>query len=54
MPTSVSAIGLGKLGAPMVAAMAARGVLAIGVDVIPAALLEPDDFGLSAFSTVGY
>jgi UDPglucose 6-dehydrogenase len=32
MPTSVSVIGLGKLGAPMVAAMAARGVLAIGVD----------------------
>ena len=32
MPTSVSVIGLGKLGAPMVAAIAARGVLAIGVD----------------------
>ena len=32
MPTSVSVIGLGKLGAPMVAAMAARGILAIGVD----------------------
>jgi UDPglucose 6-dehydrogenase len=32
MPTTVSVIGLGKLGAPMVAAMAARGVLAIGVD----------------------
>src|ERR1700676_1193556 len=32
MPTSVSVIGLGKLGAPMVAAMAARGVQAIGVD----------------------
>src|ERR1700692_4189872 len=32
MPTSVSVIGLGKLGAPMVAAMAARGVHAIGVD----------------------
>src|SRR5258708_13231320 len=32
MPTSVSVIGLGKLGAPMAAAIAARGVLAIGVD----------------------
>ena len=32
MPASVSVIGMGKLGAPMVAAMAARGVLAIGVD----------------------
>src|SRR5258705_4071660 len=32
MPTSVSVIGLGKLGAPMVAAIGARGVLAIGVD----------------------
>jgi UDPglucose 6-dehydrogenase len=32
MPTSVSVIGLGKLGAPMVAAMASRGVRAIGVD----------------------
>jgi UDPglucose 6-dehydrogenase len=32
MPASVSVIGLGKLGAPMVAAIAARGVLAIGVD----------------------
>ena len=32
MPISVSVIGLGKLGAPMVAAMAARGLRAIGVD----------------------
>src|SRR5258706_10740836 len=32
MPTSVSVIGLGKLGAPMGAAIAARGVLAIGGD----------------------
>jgi UDPglucose 6-dehydrogenase len=32
MPTSVSVIGMGKLGAPMAAAIAARGVLAIGVD----------------------
>jgi UDPglucose 6-dehydrogenase len=32
MPTSVSVVGLGKLGAPMVAAMASRGVVAIGVD----------------------
>jgi UDPglucose 6-dehydrogenase len=32
MPTSVSVIGMGKLGAPMVAAIAARGVRAIGVD----------------------
>jgi UDPglucose 6-dehydrogenase len=32
MPASVSVIGMGKLGAPMAAAMAARGVLAIGVD----------------------
>src|SRR6266566_8811004 len=32
MPISVSVIGLGRLGAPMVAAMAARGVRAIGVD----------------------
>src|SRR5260370_33259148 len=32
MPISVSVIGMGKLGAPMVAAMAARGIRAIGVD----------------------
>src|SRR3979490_99254 len=32
MPTGVSVIGMGKLGAPMAAAIAARGVLAIGVD----------------------
>src|SRR5882762_9042630 len=32
MPTSVSVIGMGKLGAPMVAAMAARGIRAVGVD----------------------
>src|SRR6266446_4787844 len=32
MPTSVSVIGMGKLGAPMAAAMAARGIRAIGVD----------------------
>jgi UDPglucose 6-dehydrogenase len=32
MPTSVSVIGMGKLGAPMVAAIAARGVRAVGVD----------------------
>ncbi len=32
MPTSVSVIGLGKLGAPMLAAIAARGVRAVGVD----------------------
>ena len=38
MPTSVSVIGLGKLGAPMVAAIAARGVLAIGVDADAAKL----------------
>jgi UDPglucose 6-dehydrogenase len=31
MPPSVSVIGMGKLGAPMVAAMAARGIRAIGV-----------------------
>lgn len=39
MPTrSVSVIGLGKLGAPMVAAMASRGFHAIGVDVNPKAV----------------
>ncbi len=32
MPNGVSVIGLGKLGAPMAAAMAARGVRVIGVD----------------------
>src|SRR5467141_113939 len=32
MPTSVSVIGMGKLGGPMAAAMAARGIRAIGVD----------------------
>jgi UDPglucose 6-dehydrogenase len=32
MPTSVSLIGLGKLGAPMAAAIAARGIRVIGVD----------------------
>jgi UDPglucose 6-dehydrogenase len=32
MPESVSVIGLGKLGAPMAAAIAARGVRTIGVD----------------------
>jgi UDPglucose 6-dehydrogenase len=33
MPTSVSVIGMGKLGAPMVGAIAARGVRAVGVDM---------------------
>src|SRR6266404_4267096 len=32
MPASVSVIGLGKLGAPMAAAIAARGLRTIGVD----------------------
>src|SRR6202790_3786184 len=45
MPTSVSVIGLGKLGAPMVAAMAARGVRAIGVDA-DAAKVEAIERGL--------
>src|SRR6202790_3775824 len=36
MPGSVSVIGLGKLGAPMAAAIAARGVRTIGVDADPA------------------
>jgi UDPglucose 6-dehydrogenase len=33
MLNSVSVIGLGKLGAPMAAALAARGMRVIGVDV---------------------
>jgi UDPglucose 6-dehydrogenase len=45
MPTSVSVIGMGKLGAPMVAAMAARGIRAIGVDS-DAAKVEAIERGL--------
>src|SRR6266566_1150756 len=45
MPTSVSVIGMGKVGAPTVAAMAARGIRAIGVDS-DAAKVEPIERGM--------
>src|SRR5260370_3294985 len=42
MPISVSVIGLGNLGAPMVAAMGARGVLPIRVEADSA---KVEDYG---------
>ena len=45
MPTNVSVIGMGKMGAPTVAAMAARRIRAIGVDS-DAARVEPIERGM--------